>query len=93
MLNSKDFGHGLMTTQLQSHERLENELAVIREEVKDLDNRAQHLMRTHPDQAQSISNSQAEINNRSEVLTKKATSLESLLQEHGKMERFRRDFR
>ena len=72
-LQSDDFGHDLATVQRlqRKHEGTERDLAALGEKVKELDETANRLMQTHPDQAQSIYEHQKEINDRWNLLTQK----------------------
>lgn len=94
-LNSPDFGHDLATVQRlqRKHEGLERDLAAIGEKVKDLDDTAQRLMQTHPDQAQSIYDHQREINDQWNALTQKADNRKAKLLDSYDLQRFLGDFR
>jgi len=94
-LNSTDFGHDLATVQRlqRKHEGLERDLAAIDEKVKDLDNTAQRLMQTHPDQEQSIYEHQREINDLWAGLAHKAEARKAKLLDSYDLQRFLSDFR
>jgi spectrin alpha len=66
-------GHDLSTVQRlqRKHEGLERDLAALNDKVKDLDDTANRLMNTHPEQAQSIYEHQKDINERWNALTQK----------------------
>ena len=72
-LQNEDYGHDLATVQRlqRKHEGLERDLAALGEKVKELDETANKLMQTHPDQAQFIFDHQKEINDRWNELTQK----------------------
>ena len=90
-----DFGHDLSTVQRmqRKHEGLERDLAALGEKVKELDETANRLMQTHPDQAQSIYDHQKEINERWNQLTQKATSRKDKLLDSYDFQRFLSDER
>jgi len=94
-LNSTDFGHDLATVQRlqRKHEGLERDLAAIGEKVKDLDDTAQRLMLTHPDQEQSIYEHQREINDLWSGLAHKAETRKAKLLDSYDLQRFLSDFR
>lgn len=94
-LNSTDFGHDLATVQRlqRKHEGLERDLAAIGEKVKDLDDTAQRLMMTHPDQEQSIYEHQREINDLWSGLAHKAEARKAKLLDSYDLQRFLSDFR
>jgi len=94
-LNSTDFGHDLATVQRlqRKHEGLERDLAAIGEKVKDLDDTAQRLMQTHPDQEQSIYEHQREINDLWSGLAHKAEARKAKLLDSYDLQRFLSDFR
>lgn len=94
-LNSTDFGHDLATVQRlqRKHEGLERDLAAIGEKVKDLDDTAQRLMQTHPDQEQSIYEHQREINDLWSGLAHKAEARKAKLLDSHDLQRFLSDFR
>ena len=94
-LNLDDFGHDLSTVQRmqRKHEGLERDLAALGEKVKELDETANRLMQTHPDQAQSIYDHQKEINERWNQLTQKATSRKDKLLDSYDFQRFLSDER
>ena len=58
----------------RKHEGLERDLAALNDKVRDLDETANRLMNTHPDQAQSIYEHQKEITDRWNLLTAKVTA-------------------
>ena len=74
-LNVDDTGHDLATVQRlqRKHEGLERDLAALNDKVKDLDEAANRLMATHPEQAQSIFEHQKEINESWNTLTQKVS--------------------
>lgn len=94
-LNLDDFGHDLSTVQRmqRKHEGLERDLAALGEKVKELDETANRLMQTHPDQAQSIYDHQKEINERWNDLTQKADGRKAKLLDSYDFQRFLSDFR
>ena len=94
-LQSDDFGHDLATVQRlqRKHEGLERDLAAIGEKVKELDETANRLMMTHPDQAQSIYDHQKEINDHWNQLTQKADDRKAKLLDSYDFQRFLSDER
>lgn len=93
--NMEDFGHDLATVQRlqRKHEGLVRDLAALGEKVKELDETANRLMQTHPDQAQSIFEHQKEINERWNELTAKADDRKAKLLDSYDFQRFLSDFR
>lgn len=77
----------------RKHEGLERDLAAIGEKVKDLDDTAQRLMQTHPDQEQSIYEHQREINDLWTGLAHKAEARKAKLLDSYDLQRFLSDFR
>jgi len=77
----------------RKHEGLERDLAAIGEKVKDLDDTAQRLMMTHPDQEQSIYEHQREINDLWTGLAHKAEARKTKLLDSYDLQRFLSDFR
>ena len=94
-LNIDDLGHDLTTVQRlqRKHEGLERDLAALGEKVKDLDQTAERLMSTHPDQAQSIYDHQKEITERWNLLTEKADQRKAKLLDSYDLQRFLSDSR
>jgi spectrin alpha len=94
-LQSDDFGHDLATVQRlqRKHEGTERDLAALGEKVKELDETANRLMQTHPDQAESIYEHQKEINDRWNLLTQKADDRKAKLLDSYDFQRFLSDER
>ncbi|ESO09912.1 hypothetical protein HELRODRAFT_156368 [Helobdella robusta] len=94
-LKSPEFGNDLATVQRlqRKHEGLERDLAAINEKVKDLDSTAARLMQTHPDQAQTIFDHQAEILDKWNSLVKNSDSRKAKLLDSYDLQRFLSDFR
>ena len=94
-LNLDDVGHDLATVQRlqRKHEGLVRDLAALGEKVKELDETANRLMQTHPDQAQSIFDHQKEINERWNELTARAGERKAKLLDSYDFQRFLSDFR
>jgi spectrin alpha len=94
-LDSTDFGHDLATVQRlqRKHEGLERDLAAIGEKVKELDETADRLKQTHPDQAESIAEHQRTVNDQWNKLTQKADARKAKLLESYDLQRFLNDFR
>ncbi|KAK7505097.1 hypothetical protein BaRGS_00003667 [Batillaria attramentaria] len=94
-LNNDNYGHDLASVQAlqRKHEGVERDLAALGEKVRDLDNNAQRLMQTHPDQAESIYEHQTEINEMWNSLTVKADARKSKLLDSYDLQRFLSDYR
>lgn len=94
-LNNDNYGHDLASVQAlqRKHEGLERDLAALGEKVRDLDNNAQRLMQTHPDQAESIYEHQTEINQMWNSLTIKADARKGKLLDSYDLQRFLSDYR
>lgn len=95
VLNLDDLGHDLTTVQRlqRKHEGLERDLAALGDKVKELDDTANRLMMTHPDQAQNIYDHQKEINECWNILTEKADQGKGKLLDSYDLQRFLSDHR
>jgi spectrin alpha len=94
-LSSEDIGHDLATVMRlrRKHDGIERDLAALGEKVQELDETANRLMQTHPDQAQSIYDHQKEINERWNDLTSKAEQRKARLVDSYDFQRFLSDHR
>ncbi|PVD22109.1 hypothetical protein C0Q70_17913 [Pomacea canaliculata] len=94
-LNNDNYGSDLASVQAlqRKHEGVERDLAALGEKVRDLDNNAQRLMQTHPDQAESIYEHQTEINEMWNSLTIKADARKGKLLDSYDLQRFLSDYR
>ena len=74
-LDIDDLGQDLATVQRlqRKHEGVERDLAALGEKVRQLDEKANTLMQTHPEQADQIYEHQKEINERWNTLTAKVS--------------------
>ncbi|KAH9498945.1 hypothetical protein Btru_003975 [Bulinus truncatus] len=77
----------------RKHEGLERDLAALGEKVRELDDMAQRLMQTHPDQAEGIYEHQTEINEMWNALTIKADARKVKLLDAYDLQRFLSDYR
>ncbi|KAI0240930.1 Spectrin alpha chain [Lamellibrachia satsuma] len=91
----EDYGHDLATVQRlqRKHEGLERDLVALGDKVKELDETANRLMQTHPDQAQNIYDHQKEINKSWNDLTTMADTRKAKLLDSYDLQRFFSDFR
>ncbi|XP_059141379.1 spectrin alpha chain-like isoform X3 [Physella acuta] len=94
-LNNDNYGHDLASVQAlqRKHEGLERDLAALGEKVRELDEMAQRLMQTHPDQAENIYEHQTEINEMWNALTIKADARKVKLLDAYDLQRFLSDYR
>ncbi|CAG5125562.1 unnamed protein product, partial [Candidula unifasciata] len=94
-LNIDNYGHDLASVQAlqRKHEGLERDLAALGEKVRELDDTAQRLMQTHPDQAENIYEHQTEINEMWNALTIKADARKVKLLDAYDLQRFLSDYR
>ncbi|BFZ06026.1 hypothetical protein BsWGS_09066 [Bradybaena similaris] len=94
-LNSDNYGHDLASVQAlqRKHEGVERDLAALGEKVRELDETAQRLMQTHPDQAENIYEHQTEINEMWNALTIKADARKVKLLDAYDLQRFLSDYR
>lgn len=94
-LNNDNYGHDLASVQAlqRKHEGLERDLAALGEKVRELDDTAQRLMQTHPDQAEGIYEHQTEINEMWNALTIKADARKVKLLDAYDLQRFLSDYR
>jgi len=94
-LNNDNYGHDLASVQAlqRKHEGLERDLAALGEKVRELDDTAQRLMQTHPDQAENIYEHQTEINEMWNALTIKADARKVKLLDAYDLQRFLSDYR
>ncbi|KAJ8300491.1 hypothetical protein KUTeg_022010 [Tegillarca granosa] len=94
-LNNDNYGHDLTSVQAlqRKHEALERDLSALGEKVRDLDETAQRLMQTHPEQAESIYEHQVQINEMWNTLTAKAQARKAKLLDSYDLQRFLSDYR
>jgi len=94
-LNNDNDGNDLASVQAlqRKHEGLERDLAALGEKVRELDDTAQRLMQTHPDQAENIYEHQTEINEMWNALTIKADARKVKLLDSYDLQRFLSDYR
>lgn len=94
-LNNDNYGSDLASVQalVRKHEGLERDLAALGEKVRELDETAQRLMQTHPDQAENIYEHQTVINEMWNALTIKADARKVKLLDSCDLQRFLSDYR
>ncbi|XP_064649219.1 spectrin alpha chain-like isoform X2 [Lineus longissimus] len=94
-LNVENVGNDLATVQRlqRKHEGVERDLAALGDKVRDLDETANRIMQTHPDQAEGIYHHQTELNEKWNNLTGKADARKSKLLDSYDLQRFLSDYR
>ncbi|OQV13288.1 Spectrin alpha chain [Hypsibius exemplaris] len=94
-LDSTDLGHDLRSVQTlqRKHEGLERDLFALGEKVRQLDELANKLLNTHPEQAENIYTKQKELNEEWSHLTRKADARKEKLLESYDLQRFLADYR
>lgn len=94
-LDSTDLGHDLRSVQTlqRKHEGLERDLQALGEKVRQLDELANKLLNTHPEQAENIYGKQKELNEEWSLLTRKADARKEKLLESYDLQRFLADYR
>ncbi|XP_074654192.1 spectrin alpha chain-like [Tubulanus polymorphus] len=94
-LNTDNVGNDLSTVQRlqRKHEGVERDLAALGDKVRVLDETANRLMQTHPDQAEQIYHHQTDLNEKWNSLTGKADARKSKLLDSYDLQRFLSDFR
>jgi spectrin alpha len=94
-LNSDDVGKDLTSVQrlLRKHEALERDLVALGERVKQMDAKATELVKSHPQEAETICERQEEINSRWNNLTQKAENRKERLLHSLDYQKFLADYR
>ena len=94
-LDNTDLGHDLRSVQTlqRKHEGLERDLFALGEKVRQLDELANKLLNTHPEQADNIYTKQKELNEEWSLLTRKADARKEKLLESYDLQRFLADYR
>jgi len=94
-LNNDDCGKDLRSVQAlqRKHEGLERDLAALGDKIRQLDETANRLMQTHPEQADTIYAKQREINEEWTQLTAKANARKEKLLDSYDLQRFLSDYR
>ncbi|XP_037079829.1 spectrin alpha chain-like [Pollicipes pollicipes] len=94
-LNNDDCGKDLRSVQTlqRKHEGLERDLAALGDKIRQLDDAANRLIQTHPDQSDAIYQKQREINQQWTQLTSKANTRKEKLLDSYDLHRFLSDYR
>ena len=82
-----------MQTLQRKHEGLERDLAALGDKIRQLDDAANRLIQTHPDQSDAIYQKQREINQQWTQLTGKANTRKEKLLDSYDLHRFLSDYR
>ena len=82
-----------MQTLQRKHEGLERDLAALGDKIRQLDDAANRLIQTHPDQSDAIYQKQREINEQWTQLTGKANTRKEKLLDSYDLHRFLSDYR